>query len=81
MRRVVLPALFVIAATSAAYAVGPGWHGPGWYVVMNTPIKQNALYRGAYKTQDDCNADKPADHGAVQYECIKVDNQPLDGGY
>ncbi|MBL6854121.1 MAG: hypothetical protein ISS15_05010 [Alphaproteobacteria bacterium] len=81
MRRLALFTLVMLAATTAAYAAGPGWHGPGWYVVMNTPIKQNSLYRGSYKTQDDCNADKPADHGAVQYECIKVDNQPMDGGY
>lgn len=81
MRRLALSVLFAALTATAALAAGPGWHGPGWYVVMNTPIKQNALYRGAYKTQEECNADKPADHGAVEYECIKVDNQPLDGGY
>jgi hypothetical protein len=81
MRRLALSVLFMLAATTATNAVGAGWHGPGWYVVMNTPIKQNSLYRGAYKTQEDCNADKPADHGSIEYECIKIDNQPLDGGY
>jgi hypothetical protein len=81
MRRLALSVLVSTLTATAALAAGPGWHGPGWYVVMNTPIKQNALYRGAYKTQDDCNADKPADHGAVQYECVQINNQPLDGGY
>lgn len=81
MRRLALSVLVSTLIATAALAAGPGWHGPGWYVVMNTPIKQNALYRGAYKTQDDCNADKPADHGAVQYECVQINNQPLDGGY
>jgi hypothetical protein len=81
MRRLALSVLVGTLTATAALAAGPGWHGPGWYVVMNTPIKQNALYRGAYKTQDDCNADKPADHGAVQYECVQINNQPLDGGY
>ncbi|HXC55228.1 MAG TPA: hypothetical protein VNU97_08040 [Rhizomicrobium sp.] len=78
MRRLVLSVLFIVAATTAASAVGFGWHGPGWYVVMNTPVKQGSLYRGAYKTQQDCEADKPADHGAVQYECDQYTNEPLD---
>ena len=78
MRNLALAAAILLAATTAALAVGPGWHGPGWYVVMNTPMKQNALYRGAYKTKDDCMGDRPADHGAVEYDCVKFDNEPLD---
>lgn len=80
MRRLILSVAFTVATTSAALAVGMGWHGPGWYIVMDTPTKNQALYRGAYKTQQDCLADKPADHGAIQYECVQVDNEPLDGG-
>ena len=45
---------------------------------MSTPVKAQSLYRGAYHTQDDCVADKPADHGAVQYECLQINNEPLD---
>ena len=79
MRPIILSAAFILAATTAAFAiVGAGWHGPGWYVVMNTPMKQNALYRGAYETKDACMADKPADHGAIGYDCIKFNNEPLD---
>jgi hypothetical protein len=81
MRRIALAALLAVAATTAALAAGPGWHGPGWYVVMNTPVKQNALYRGMYKSQEDCLADKPADHGMVTYECVEINNEPLGGGY
>ncbi len=81
MRRLVLSILLSLAATTAAFAVGPGWHGPGWYVVMNTPVKQNSLYRGVYKTAEECNADKPADHGSIQYECIQINNEPMNGGY
>ena len=64
--------------TAAAYAVGPGWNGPGWYVVLDSPVKNQALYRGAYKTQDACMADKPADRGALTYECVYEDHEPLD---
>jgi len=78
MRLLILSAAFAVAASTAAFAVGAGWHGPGWYIVMDTPMKNQALYRGAYKTQQDCLADKPADHGAIQYECIQVNNEPLD---
>ena len=48
---------------------------------MNTPVKQNSLYRGSYKTRDDCIADKPADHGMVTYDCIEIDHEPLGGGF
>jgi hypothetical protein len=78
MRRLILSVVFTVATATAALAVGAGWHGPGWYVVMNTPMKQNAIYRGAYKTKDDCVADKPADRGAIEYDCVKFDNEPLD---
>ncbi len=81
MRLLLLSAAFAIAASTAAFAVGAGWHGPGWYVLMSTPVKAQSLYRGAYHTKEDCEADKPADHGAVTYECAQVNNQPLDGGY
>lgn len=64
--------------TSAAIAAGPGWNGPGWYIVMDSPVKNQALYRGAYKTQQDCEAAKPADKGAVTFECIVEDREPLD---
>ena len=77
MRRILLFAVFSLAATTAALAVGAGWHGPGWYVVMNTPIKQNGLYRGAYETKDACEADKPADKGAIEYDCVKFDREPM----
>ena len=78
MRRLVLSAILLLAATGSAFAVGAGWNGPGWYIVMNTPMKQNALYRGAYKSKDDCMAAKPADHGAIEYDCVEFDNEPLD---
>jgi hypothetical protein len=78
MRAIMLSAAFILAATTAALAIGAGWHGPGWYIVMNTPMKQNALYRGAYKDKDTCMADKPADRGAIEYDCVKFDNEPLD---
>jgi hypothetical protein len=78
MRHLLLAAVFTVAATTAAFAVGAGWHGPGWYVVMNTPVKQGALYRGMYHTEQECLADKPADHGSVQYECQEFVRQPLD---
>lgn len=77
MRRLLLTTAFALSAT-AALAAGPGWHGPGWYVVMNTPVKQNALYRGAYDSRDACMADKPADHGAIEYDCVKFDKEPMD---
>jgi hypothetical protein len=64
--------------TAAAYAAGPGWNGPGWYVVIDSPVKNQALYRGAYRTQADCEAAKPADHGAITYECVVEDHEPLD---
>ncbi len=67
-----------MATMAGASAVGFGWHGPGWYVVKDTPLKNQALYRGAYKTRDDCMADKPADTANIQYECVKYDNEPLD---
>ncbi len=78
MRLLFVSAVFTLAATTAALAVGAGWHGPGWYVVMNTPVKQNALYRGAYETKDACMADKPADRGAIEFDCVKYDREPLD---
>lgn len=78
MRRLILSVVFTALASTAAFAVGPGWHGPGWYVVLNTPVKQGALYRGAYKTRDECVADKPADHGAVEYDCVEYNHEPLD---
>jgi hypothetical protein len=78
MRRLILSVLFVTATSGAALAVGFGWHGPGWYVVKDTPMKNQALYRGAYKTQDECMADKPADTSSIQYECVKFDNEPMD---
>jgi hypothetical protein len=81
MRLLILSVAFSVVASTAAFAVGAGWHGPGWYIMMSTPVKAQSLYRGAYHTQDECNADKPADHGAVTYECVQVNNQPLDGGY
>jgi hypothetical protein len=78
MRAFGLSIVLSLAMATAALAVGAGWHGPGWYVVMNTPVKQNSLYRGSYKTRDDCLADKPADHGAVEYDCVQFDHEPLD---
>ena len=78
MRLLALSFAFTLLASSAALAVGGGWHGPGWYILMNTPVKAQSLYRGAYKTKDDCEADKPADHGSVSYECQQVNNEPLD---
>jgi hypothetical protein len=78
MRLFVLSVLFTAATCSAALAVGAGWHGPGWYIVMDSPVKNQALFRGAYHTQDDCMKDKPADHGAIQYECLQINNEPLD---
>jgi hypothetical protein len=79
MRQIVLSIVFTLAATTAALAmIGPGWNGPGWYIVMNTPIKQHGLYRGVYPSQDACMADKPADHGAIEYDCVKFDKEPLD---
>ena len=42
------------------------------------PVKEGSLYRGAYKTKEDCEADKPADHGSVGYECVQRTNEPLD---
>jgi hypothetical protein len=78
MRLLALSVAFVVAASSAALAVGAGWHGPGWYVVMNTPVKQGALYRGAYHTEQDCLADKPADKGAIEYVCQEFVREPLD---
>jgi hypothetical protein len=78
MRLFLLSAALVLAASTAAYAVGPGWHGPGWYIVMNTPVKQGALYRGAYKSKEDCVAAKPADHGAIEYDCTEYTREPLD---
>lgn len=79
MRMFVFAILLGAATTTAALAVGRGWHGPGWYVVMSTPVKAQSLYRGAYKTQDDCIADKPADHGAITYDCVQYFKEPLDG--
>jgi hypothetical protein len=78
MRLFILAVLFSAATATAALAVGFGWHGPGWYVVMSTPVKNQSLYRGAYHTKDDCMADKPADHGAVLYDCLQIYNEPLD---
>ncbi|MEJ0025111.1 MAG: hypothetical protein WDN01_03695 [Rhizomicrobium sp.] len=79
MRLLFLSVVATLAATTAALAVGAGWHGPGWYIVLNTPIKQNALYRGAYETKDACMAARPPDHGAMEYDCVKFNNEPLDG--
>jgi hypothetical protein len=45
---------------------------------MNTPVKQNALYRGAYHTVEECMADKPANRGSIEYECLEFNHQPLD---
>ncbi len=81
MRVWILSVAFTIAASTAALAVGAGWHGPGWYVMMSTPVKAQSMYRGAYHTKEECLADMPASHGAVEYECVEVDNEPLDGGY
>ncbi len=78
MRLLFISAVFTLAATTAALAVGAGWHGPGWYVVMNTPIKQNGLYRGAYETKDAFRTDKPADPGAIEYDCVKFEREPMD---
>jgi len=78
MRAFILAILLIVGATGAAFAVGMGWHGPGWYVVMSTRVKAQSIYRGAYKTKDDCIADKPADHGAVTYDCIEYFKEPLD---
>lgn len=80
MRLIALTAAFTLAITTAAFAVGAGWHGPGWYIVKNTPVKQNGLYRGAYKTRDECMADKPADKGNIEYDCVEMTREPL-GGY
>ncbi|HTP76717.1 MAG TPA: hypothetical protein VMJ73_07020 [Rhizomicrobium sp.] len=78
MRAFIFAAIFVAAATGSALAVGMGWHGPGWYVVMSTPVKAQSLYRGAYKTKEECVADKPADHGAISYDCVEYYKEPLD---
>ena len=78
MRRLVLSVIFLAAASSAALAVGFGWHGPGWYVVMNTPVKQGSLYRGSYHTEQECLADKPANKGAIEYDCQEFTHQPMD---
>ena len=79
MRLIVLTAAFTVLATTIALAgIGPGWNGPGWYIVMNTPMKQNALYKGAYPDKDSCMAAKPDDHGAMEYDCVKFNNEPLD---
>ncbi len=78
MRRLVLSVAFLVAACTAALAVGAGWHGPGWYVVMNTPVKQGSIYRGMYHTEQECLADKPADHGAIEYVCQEFNHQPMD---
>ena len=78
MRILILSLAFVAAASTAALAVGFGWHGPGWYVVMNTPVKQGSLYRGAYRTEQECLADKPANKGAIEYDCQQFTNEPLD---
>jgi hypothetical protein len=79
MRRAIFASLFVLATSTAASAVGAGWHGPGWYVLMNTPVKQHALYRGAYKTEQECLAAKPADHGSIEFDCVELNRQPMDG--
>ena len=78
MRLLFLSVLFSAVAATAVLAVGAGWHGPGWYVVMSTPVKNQAIYRGAYKSKQECFADKPADHGSVTYDCMEYNHEPLD---
>ena len=78
MRLFILSVAFTLVASTAALAVGYGWHGPGWYIMMSTPVKAQSLYRGAYHTEQECVADKPADHGAVSYDCVEVNNEPMD---
>ena len=78
MRRLGLAIAFTLAASTAAFAVGAGWHGPGWYIMMSTAVKAQALYRGSYPTKEACEADRPADHGAVSYECMEMFREPLD---
>lgn len=78
IRRIAFATLLAVTAVSPALAVGAGWHGPGWYILMNTPVKQHALYRGAYKTEQECLANKPADHGAIGYDCVELNREPMD---
>ena len=78
MRVLTLAGIAIAMLVTAAGAAGPGWNGPGWYVVFDSPVKAQALYRGAYKTQEDCEAQKPADKGALTYECVYEDHEPLD---
>lgn len=73
-----LGALAIAFSATAAFAVGAGWNGPGWYIVMDTPVKNQALYRGAYRTREDCLAARPDDKGSVTYECVQFDHEPLD---
>lgn len=68
----------IVAATAAWADPGPGWNGPGWYIVMDSPIKNQALFRGAYATEDACNAARPADRGSITYECVMLDHEPMD---
>jgi hypothetical protein len=61
----------------AMASIGRGWHGPGWYIMMDTPMTQT-LYQGAYATQADCEAALPASHNGMGYECVKLTHEPLD---
>jgi hypothetical protein len=76
MRTFILSVAFVVAASTGALAVY-NWHGPGWYIMMATPVNPQSLYRGAYHTKEECDAAKPADHGAVSYECVELFKEPM----
>ena len=77
MRRIILAAIMAVAGTGAAGAAGAGWHGPGWYVCMDTPVKPQSMYRGSYRTKEDCEKAMPEPHGAISYECIEFTHEPI----
>ena len=78
MRTLSLALLLSLAAAVPAFAVSSGWHGPGWYIVMSSPMNSQSLYRGVYKSQDECMTDKPDDKGVLLYQCVQLYIEPMD---
>ena len=78
MRTISLVLLVSLACIAPAFAVSGGWHGPGWYIVMSSPMDSQSLYRGVYKSEDECMTDKPADKGVLLYQCIQLFIEPMD---
>ena len=64
MRIFIAATLLCLTAGSAAaadsWASDPNWHGPGWYMTLNS-MMANTIDKGPFDSEEQCNAAMPSE--------------------